>query len=71
MNRFNTVFSRPVHFAVVAHDDLWEVLCNGRLTGGYVSHAGATQAAHAAISGIQGAGGQADLVIQAVPVTKV
>ena len=52
----------PVRFRVQQRDDLWEVLREGRLIGGYVSQKGALEAAHLAMQEIFCAGGSAELV---------
>ena len=52
----------PVRFEVRQGDDLWEVLRNGRLFGGYVSRAGALEAAQMAVHDIFCGGGSAELL---------
>lgn len=51
----------PVRFDVRPRDDLWEVLRDGRLIGGYVSRAGALEAAQRAVHAIFCVGGSAEL----------
>jgi len=51
----------PVRFEVRKGDELWEVLRNGRLIGGYVSQAGALEAAQIAVHDVFSAGGAAEL----------
>lgn len=52
----------PVRFEVRQRDDMWEVLRDGRLAGGYVSRIGAVEAAQRAIHGIFCVGGAAELL---------
>lgn len=52
----------PVRFRVRRCDDLWEVLRDGRLAGGYVSKAGALEAVQEAIQEVFSAGGSAELI---------
>jgi hypothetical protein len=57
----------PVRFEIRKRDDLWEVLRNGRLAGGYVSHAGALDAVQSAIQTVFTGGGAAELITPAGP----
>ncbi len=52
----------PVRFEVRQGDELWEVLRNGRLFGGYVSRAGALEAAQIAVHDVFCGGGSAELL---------
>ncbi len=52
----------PVRFEVRRGDDLWEVTRNGRLFGGYVSRAGALEAAQIAVHDVFCDGGSAELI---------
>jgi hypothetical protein len=52
----------PVRFEVHRGDELWEVMRNGRLFGGYVSRAGALEAAQMAVHDVFCAGGSAELL---------
>ena len=52
----------PVRFEVHQGDELWEVMRNGRLFGGYVSRAGALEAAQMAVHDVFCAGGSAELL---------
>jgi len=52
----------PVRFEILPRDDLWEVTRDHRLIGGFVSRAGALEAAHAEIQSVFEAGGSAELV---------
>ncbi len=52
----------PVRFEIRHRDDMWEVVRNGRLIGGYISHAGALEAAQAAIQVVFCGGGAAELL---------
>ncbi len=51
----------PVRFDIRLRDDLWEVLRDGRLIGGYVSQKGALEAAHLAMQEVFCTGGSAEL----------
>lgn len=51
-----------VLFVVQQRDDMWEVLRDGRLIGGFVSQKGALEAAHQAIQEVFCTGGSAKLV---------
>ena len=51
----------PVRFEVRQGDELWEVTRNGRLFGGYVSRAGALEAAQLAVHDVFCGGGSAEL----------
>jgi hypothetical protein len=53
----------PVSFEVKTRGDLWEVLRDGKLVGGYVSHVGALDAARQAIQRIFCTGGAAALMV--------
>ncbi len=52
----------PVHFEVRQGDELWEVIRNGRLLGGFVSRAGALEAAQVAVHDVFCGGGSAELI---------
>ena len=52
----------PVRFVVQHRDDLWEVLRDGRLIGGFVSQKGALETAHLAMQEVFCTGGSAELV---------
>jgi hypothetical protein len=52
----------PVRFEIRERDDLWEVLRNGKLSGGYISHSGALEAAKLAVQEVFTAGGSAELI---------
>jgi len=52
----------PVRFEVRQGDELWEVMRNGRLFGGYVSRAGALEAAQIAVHDVFCGGGSAELL---------
>jgi len=52
----------PVRFEVRRGEDLWEVTRNGRLFGGYVSRAGALEAAQIAVHDVFCDGGSAELI---------
>ncbi|WP_157139081.1 hypothetical protein [Asticcacaulis biprosthecium] len=52
----------PVRFELRQRDDMWEVIRNGRLVGGYVSHTGALEAAQQAILAVFTVGGSAELL---------
>ena len=52
----------PVRFEVRQGDELWEVMRNGRLFGGYVSRAGALEAAQMAVHDVFCGGGSAELL---------
>jgi len=54
--------SLPVRFEIRHRDDLWEVLCDGRLRGGYVSQSGAQAAVDSAMLDLVNGGGRAELV---------
>jgi hypothetical protein len=54
--------NHPVQFTVQRRDDLWEVLRDGRLVGGFVSHKGALDAALIAMQEVFSAGGSAELI---------
>lgn len=51
----------PVHFEIRPRDDMWEVLRDGRLIGGYISRTGALEAAQRAVHAIFCVGGSAEL----------
>jgi len=51
----------PVRFDVRQGDELWEVARNGQLLGGYVSRAGALEAAQSAVHDVFCGGGSAEL----------
>ncbi len=57
----------PVRFEVRCRDNMWEVLCNGRLAGGYISQAGALEAAQTAIHAVFCSGGAAELSTSRTP----
>ena len=52
----------PVRFDIRQRDDMWEVLRDGRLVGGYISHTGAMDAVQAAIQVVFSEGGSAELL---------
>jgi hypothetical protein len=52
----------PVRFEVRLGDELWEVLRNGRLFGGYVSRAGALESAQMAVHDVFCSGASAELL---------
>jgi hypothetical protein len=52
----------PVRFEILQRDDMWEVLRNGKLCGGYISRKNALEAAHNAIHDIFCNGGSAELI---------
>ncbi len=52
----------PVHFEVRQGEELWEVIRNGRLHGGFVSRAGALEAAQVAVHDVFCGGGSAELI---------
>lgn len=52
----------PVRFEIHKRDDMWEVLRDGRLCGGYISQEGALESAQTAIHDIFCTGGSAELV---------
>jgi len=52
----------PVQFKVKAREDLWEILRDGKLVGGYVSRMGALEAARSAIQRVFSSGGSAELI---------
>ena len=52
----------PVQFEIQSRDDLWELVRDGRLVGGYVSRLGALEAARSALHGIFCIGGSAELL---------
>lgn len=52
----------PVRFEIRQRDDMWEVIRNGRLAGGYISRDGAVEAAQSAIHAVFCDGGAAELV---------
>ena len=56
-----------VLFVVQHRDDMWEVLRDGRLIGGFVSQKGALEAAHQAMQEVFCAGGAAELVARHPP----
>lgn len=56
-----------VLFVVQQHDDLWEVLRDGRLVGGFVSQKGALEAAHQGMQEVFCTGGSAELVARHPP----
>lgn len=56
-----------VLFVVQQRDDLWEVLRDGRLMGGFVSQKGALEAAHEAMQQVFCTGGSAELVARHSP----
>lgn len=51
----------PVRFEIRLRDDLWEVLRDGRLCGGYVSRSGALEAAQQAMQAVWEGGNAAEL----------
>lgn len=51
----------PVRFVVRQRDDLWEVLRDGRLIGGFISQSGALETAHLAMQDVFCVGGSAEL----------
>jgi hypothetical protein len=53
----------PVRFEMRPREDLWEVLRDGRLIGGYVSRSGALEAAHAAMQSVFESGRAAELFV--------
>ncbi len=59
----------PVRFEIRRRDDMWEVLRDGRLSGGYISHAGALEAVQSAIQEVFSGGGAAELLASVRPVT--
>ncbi len=56
-----------VLFVVQHRDDMWEVLRDGRLIGGFVSQRGALEAAHEAVQQVFCAGGSAELIARHPP----
>ena len=52
----------PVRFKIRLRDDMWEVIRDGRLSGGYISRAGALEATRAAIHAVFCRGGAAELL---------
>lgn len=52
----------PVKFEILQRDDMWEVLRNGKLCGGYISQKNALDVAHNAIHDIFCNGGSAELI---------
>ena len=52
----------PVRFEIRRRDDMWEVIRDGRLVGGYISHAGALEAAQDAIQAVFRNGDAAELL---------
>lgn len=59
-----------VKFAVLRRDDMWEVLRDGKLCGGYISQKNALEAAHIAIQDIFCSGGSAELTASQSTVSK-
>ncbi len=52
----------PVRFKIKAREDLWEILKDDKLGGGYVSHPGALEAVRSAIQRVFSTGGSAELI---------
>ena len=52
----------PVRFEIRQRDDLWEVVRDGRLVGGYISQAGALEATQNAIHAVFCGGGSAEMM---------
>ncbi len=52
----------PVRFNIKPREDLWEILKDGKLMGGYVSQTGALDAVRSAMQRVFSTGGSAELI---------
>lgn len=52
----------PVRFEIRHRDDLWEVLRDGQLRGGYISRSGALAAVRSAMREVTDTGAEAEMV---------